>query len=156
MTSSTDQRLQSDRDANGHSPSNRFRALVGYRTQAWREGYGEIALDIRDDHMNSLGIVHGGVYAALLDAAFGQAACWCAVEGNVRSAVTVSLNTVFLATIRTGRLVGYGRVEHVEGRMATLTGEIVADDGTLCATGQAAFLYMPGSEHRDGVPRKGR
>lgn len=154
MPNTTDQPLQTDRDAAGHSTANRFRQLVGYRTQAWREGYGEIVLDIRDDHMNSLGIVHGGVYAALLDAAFGQAACWCAVEGNVRSAVTVSLNTVFLAAVKSGRLVGYGRVERVEGRVATITGEIVADDGTICATGQAAFMYMPGSEHRDGVPRR--
>jgi uncharacterized protein (TIGR00369 family) len=132
--------------------SNRFRQLVGYTTKVWSEGYSEIELTVRDDHLNSLGIVHGGVYVTLLDAAFGHACAWCATEGHVRSAVTVSLTSTFVAPAKSGVLIARGRVSGQDGRAVTLTGDVVDASGTLCAVGQASFLYMPGSEHRDGVP----
>lgn len=132
--------------------SNKFRALVGYTTRLWAEGVGEVELHVREDHLNSMGIVHGGVYVTLLDAAFGHAVSWCAVEGNTRSAVTVSLTTTFLAPARTGHVVARGVVKGQQGRMVTLEGEVRDADGTLCVVGQASFMYMAGSEQRDGVP----
>jgi uncharacterized protein (TIGR00369 family) len=131
--------------------SNRFRALVGYTTRLWMEGRGEVEMVVRHDHMNSMGIVHGGVYVTLLDAAFGHAASWCAVEGNTRSAVTVSLNTTFLAPARSGHIIARGSISGQQGRMVTLQGDVIDSDGTLCVVGQASFMYLPGSEHRDGV-----
>jgi uncharacterized protein (TIGR00369 family) len=133
---------------------NRFRSLVGYTTKVWSEGYGEVELHVRDDHMNSMGIPHGGVYVTLLDAAFGHACSWCAIATNTRSAVTVSLTTSFLAIARTPIIVGRGRITGQDGRLVTLTGEVVDADGTLCVLGQASFMYLPGSEHRDGVTPK--
>jgi uncharacterized protein (TIGR00369 family) len=106
--------------------------------------------------MNSLGIVHGGVYASMLDGAFGHAANWCSVPGNVRSAVTISITTTFLKSATAGRLIAIARLEHVEGRTATLSGEVVDEEGTVCAVGQASFLYLPGSEKLEGVPRKAK
>jgi uncharacterized protein (TIGR00369 family) len=131
--------------------SNKFRALVGYTTRLWAEGVGEVELAVRDDHMNSMGIVHGGVYVTLLDAAFGHATSWCAVEGNVRSAVTVTLSTTYLKPADTPVVIARGRVVSQSGRMVTLQGEVVDGDGALCVVGQASFMYLPGSEHRDGV-----
>jgi uncharacterized protein (TIGR00369 family) len=135
--------------------SNKFRALVGYTTRLWAEGVGEVELPVRDDHLNSMGIVHGGVYVTLLDGAFGLATSWCAVEGHVRSAVTVSLTTTFLAPARpgSGNIIARGRVTAQNGRMVTLQGEVVDGTGTICVVGQASFMYLPGSEHRDGVKR---
>jgi uncharacterized protein (TIGR00369 family) len=132
---------------------NHFRQLLGYTTKVWREGYGEVALILREDHMNSMGIVHGGVYVTLLDAAFGHACAWCASDGHVRSAVTVSLTTTYLAPSRTGVLVARGQIAGQSGRLVTLTGDVIDSAGVTCALGQASFMYMPGSEHRDGVPR---
>ena len=101
-----------------------------------------------------MGIVHGGIYMTLLDAAMGHACAWCRVPGNVRTAVTVSLTTTFLAVAKGRALVGQARIVDIEGRMATLTGEVVDDDGTICVTGQGSFMYLPGSEHVDGIPRR--
>ncbi len=145
--------LQSDRAADGSSKANRFRKLVGYTTKVWRENYGEVELLVDERHANSLGIVHGGVFVTLLDAAMGHAVGFCRVEGNVRSAVTVSLTTTFLAPAKTGTLIGRGRVVSVSGRIATVSGEVVDGDGTVCVSGQGSFMYLPDSEHPDGVPR---
>ena len=56
--------------------------------------------------------------------------------------------------IGTGTLTATGRVVSVDGRVATCTGEVRHEDGTLCATGRATFMYLPGSEKPEGVPRE--
>jgi len=137
-------------------PSHGFRRLLGYETKVWAERYGEVTLAIDSRHDNSHGIVHGGVYASLLDAAFGHAVAFCGVPGRTRLAVTITLQTTYLAPARTGLLTAIGRVLHVEGRVATCAGEVRLDDGTLCATGRASFMYKPGSEQPEGVPISAR
>jgi uncharacterized protein (TIGR00369 family) len=129
-----------------------FRNLVGYRTAAWRENYGEIHLVIRPDHLNMLGFVHGGVYATIMDAALGHAVGWCRVPGNRRPAVTVSLTTSYLASARSGTLVATGRLLHIEGRIATCNGEVRDPSGRLYVRGQASFMYLPGGDELDGLP----
>ncbi len=127
--------------------------MVGYRLRTWSEGYGEMELVIGPEHDNSHGMVHGGLYATLLDAAMGHAVSWCAVSGNVRRATTLSLTTNYLKGAKSGTLIATAKLESTIGRIATVTGEVRTSDGLLCATGLASFMYFAGSEHRDGVPR---
>lgn len=133
-------------------PIHGFRRMLGYKTTVWKERYSEVVLTIDERHDNSHGIVHGGVYAAMLDAAFGGAVAYCGVPGRTRLAVTITLQTTFMASAKRGLLTATGRVVGVEGRVATCAGEVRLDDGTLCATGQASFMYLHGSELIDGVP----
>ena len=131
-----------------------FRTLVGYRTQAWREGYGELQLVLGPQHMNSMGLVHGGVYCTLLDVAMGHAVAYCTVPGNFRFSSTVALSTNFLRAAQGGVLTATGRLLDITGRCASATGEVRDASGTLCATGQGSFLYLPGSERPEGVARR--
>jgi uncharacterized protein (TIGR00369 family) len=131
-----------------------FRQLVGYRTKSWREGHGEVELLVGPQHLNSVGIVHGGIYASLLDVALGHAVAFCTVPGNFRFSTTISLTTRFLKGVRGGLLTATGRIEGVEGRLVTGSGEVRDEGGDLCAVGQASFLYFPGSERPEGVPRR--
>lgn len=131
-----------------------YRTLIGYRTAQWREGYGEVQLTIGPQHLNTIGLVHGGIYMSLLDVALGHAVSFCTVPGNARFSTTVSLTTSFLKGAKGGVLTAIGRVEGVEGRMATGAGEVRDEDGELCAVGQATFMYFAGSERPEGVPRR--
>lgn len=137
-------------------PAHGFRRMLGYKTTVWRERYSEVELEIDSRHDNSHGIVHGGVYAALLDAAFGGAVAYCGVPGRIRLAVTIQLQTVYMAPAKRGVLTAKARVIGVEGRIATCEGEVLLDDGTLCATGTGSFMYLHGSETADGVPMEMR
>jgi uncharacterized protein (TIGR00369 family) len=131
-----------------------YRQLIGYRTRAWREGHGEVELAVGPQHLNSIGKVHGGVYASLLDVAMGHAVGFCTTPGNARYSSTVSLATTFLAAVSTGTITATGRVEGVSGRLVTASGEVRSDTGTLLATAQASFLYLAGSERPEGMPRR--
>jgi uncharacterized protein (TIGR00369 family) len=131
-----------------------FRDHIGYRTKAWRDGYGEVELIIGPKHMNSVGIVHGGVYMSMLDVALGHAVSYCTVPGNFRFSTTVSLTTSFLKGAKSGVLTAVGRIDGIQGRLATGTGEVRDEAGDLCAVAQASFLYFPGSERHEGVPKR--
>ena len=131
-----------------------YRTLIGYRTAQWREGYGEVQLAIGPQHLNTIGLVHGGIYMSLLDVALGHAVSFCTVPGNARFSTTVSLTTSFLKGAKGGVLTAIGRVEGLEGRMATGAGEVRDEGGELCAVGQATFMYFAGSERPEGVPRR--
>lgn len=129
-----------------------FRKHIGYKTIVWRENYAEIVLDLEAFHGNTVGALHGGVYMTIMDAAMGQAATWCPVEGNVRRCVTISLTTSFLKAARGPRIKAVTRLESNANRVAVCRGEIVDADGTICATAQGSFRYMRGSERVEGVP----
>jgi uncharacterized protein (TIGR00369 family) len=130
-----------------------FRTLVGYRAIVWRENYAEIELALGPQHMNSLGITHGGVYITMLDSAFGHAVTWCAVSGHVRLCVTLSITTSFLAPATKGVIKAIGRLDGIAERIATTSGEVVDETGQLLAVGQGSFRYFRGSERVEGVPR---
>jgi uncharacterized protein (TIGR00369 family) len=130
-----------------------FRTLVGYHVVVWRENYAEIELALGPQHMNSVGITHGGVYMAMLDAAFGHAVTWCPVPAHVRRSVTLSLTTSFLTPAKTGVIKAVGRLEGVSERIATASGEVVDEAGQVLAVGQGSFRYFRGSERVEGVPR---
>jgi uncharacterized protein (TIGR00369 family) len=117
-------------------------------------GYGEVELIIGPKHMNSVGIVHGGVYMSMLDVALGHAVSYCTVPGNFRFSTTVSLTTSFLKGAKSGVLTAVGRIDGIQGRLATGTGEVRDEAGDLCAVAQASFLYFPGSERPEGVPKR--
>lgn len=133
-----------------------YRTLLGYATRVWAENYGEVELTIGPQHMNSIGIVHGGVYASLLDAAFGHAVSYCSVPGHARYSTTVSLTTTFLKGATAGILRASARVDAIDGRLATCTGEVRDEAGTLLAVAQGSFLYFPGSERPEGQPKRER
>ena len=137
-------------------PIHGFRRTIGYESKVWAERYGEVTLAIDGRHDNSHGRVHGGIYAALLDAAFGHAVAFCSTPERTRLAVTITLQITYLAAAKSGVLTAKGWVLDVTGRVASCRGEVWVDDGTgvgtLCATGVASFMYKAGSEAPDGVP----
>jgi uncharacterized protein (TIGR00369 family) len=129
-----------------------FRKHVGYRTTVWRENYAEIVLDLEASHGNTHGALHGGVYMTVIDAAMGQAATWCPVEGHIRRCVTVSLSTSILAAARGPRIRAVARLESAAERVAVCRAEVIDHDGTVCATAQGTFRYIAGGENLAGVP----
>jgi uncharacterized protein (TIGR00369 family) len=114
-----------------------------------------VELAVGPQHLNSMGVVHGGVYATLVDAALGHAIGFCTTRGNVRFSTTVSLCTTFVKSVGDGVLIATGRLEGLSGRLVTASAEVRDAAGNLLATGQGSFLYAPGSERLEGVPRAG-
>jgi uncharacterized protein (TIGR00369 family) len=137
-------------------PSAAYGELIGYRLVAWRENYAEVELELGPQHLNGHGIPHGGLIMTLLDSACGYAGVYCAVPGNVRHAVTLSLTTQFVGQARGfGRITAIGRKTGGGRHIYFTSGEIRDADGRLIAQASGTFRYRKGSEDPAGQPRAG-
>lgn len=85
----------------------------------------ELRLPIRPEFLNSIGVVHGGVYASLADTALGAAVY--ARLGRERMALTAELSCRYLKGARAGVLVSRARVLHHGRSTAVVEAEVFVD-----------------------------
>jgi uncharacterized protein (TIGR00369 family) len=91
---------------------------------------------------NPLGTVHGGWISTLLDSAMG-----CAVHSMMKAGqayTTVDLSVSFVRPVmeKTGKLRCEGTTLHVGGRVATASGKVWDQAGTLIAHGSETCMVM--------------
>ena len=68
-----------------------FRELLGIQVLEVRDGYAKFSLKTTKNHLNSVGVTHGGAIFALADCAFAEAANF---GKNVAMAVQVDINFI--------------------------------------------------------------
>jgi 1,4-dihydroxy-2-naphthoyl-CoA hydrolase len=91
-------------------------------------------------HLQPYGIVHGGVYCAVVEASASiGAAVWFGDRGKVVGALN---HTNFLAAVREGRLVATATPLH-RGRSQQLwLVDVVSEDGRLAARGEVRLQNL--------------
>jgi uncharacterized protein (TIGR00369 family) len=105
-------------------------------------GWGESLLEIlvQEKHFQPFGMVHGGVFASLVDAA----AFW-AVYTQVPEELgmtTVELKLNYLAPLSTGRMIGRGKSLRVGKTLCLGEASIVNDEGTLLVHGTSTMMIL--------------
>ncbi len=128
-----------------------FHHLLGNRMVAWERDRIVIELEVQPKLLNLGGVVHGGVYATLIDSAAGFSGCYCPHPGRIRKAMTLSLTTSFTGAVTAGKLTAIGQRKAGGRRIYSATAEIFDDQGNLVAHGQGTFRYSRGSETEEGV-----
>jgi len=115
---------------------------------------------VRSELHQPFGIVHGGVYAAIVESAASTGAnVWLNAGSGPHPAgahaVGVSNHTDFLRPTQAGQL----RAEATpvqRGRMFQLWAVTVTDgDGRLCAHGKVRLANLPGAERQETLSRTG-
>jgi uncharacterized protein (TIGR00369 family) len=129
-----------------------FGQMLGFRVTEWREGFVRMEMDVRPEHLNRSGVLHGGIVSALLDTACGYAGTWCAKKGNVRWAVTVSLTTHFTGQARGGTLTTVGRRRGGGRKIFFASAEVLDETGQVLGFGDSVQRYRSGSEDPEGIP----
>ncbi|QTO23430.1 PaaI family thioesterase [Burkholderia seminalis] len=118
---------------------NPFIEMLGAKVEIWRDGYAEIVLPIVPSLLNTRGILHGGVTAALLDSVCGLAGLFDREEEKRRIGSTLSLTVSYLERGVGTHVVAKGYAQR-EGRSVFFSrGEVWTDRGVLIATGQGVF-----------------
>ena len=119
-----------------------FLDLLGVQPISAQNGRAEFELTVGETHLRTLGLLHGGVVASLLDTAMGFAAVTKAPENF--HVVTVQLNVNFIAPSKAGdTLTAVGEVQHTGRKTAVVRGEIKNQSGTLIGTATATFMFLP-------------
>lgn len=129
-------------DAAGYRTAYPFQALLGFRKTDFGKGFARFELDLRADHMNLVGIPHGGVYAGMLDSALGAAGCYGGGENDILAAVTLSINTSFLAQPRGTRLIAEGHTVGGGRRIYFSEGQVRDELGTILARASGTFRLL--------------
>ncbi len=103
------------------------------------DGFARCHLTITEDHLNSQGIVHGGIIAMLLDVACGNTASAWFDRDEHPVVLTLSLNTSYVSAVSQGRVTAVARPSGGGRKLAYVNGELHAEDGTLIATAAGVF-----------------
>lgn len=118
--------------------------------------YGESFLEIEVErkHLQAYGMVHGGVYGALIDAA-GWWAVYTQVEGNLNT-FTAEMKLNYLSSANRGRFLAHGRCIKLGKTLGLADASIKNEDGKLLAHGTVTVMVGPPFEYPgvDKVPPK--
>lgn len=100
-----------------------------------------VQFDGKEEFLNPVGSIQGGILAAMLDDTLGPAAA--ALLGGEAFAQTLELKTSFLRPARPGKLHGDARVVHRGRDIVFLEGSLSTADGTVVATATATARVIP-------------
>jgi uncharacterized protein (TIGR00369 family) len=120
-----------------------FVEMLGFELLRFEAGEAEIAIDLRDELMNSWSVAHGGVTMTLLDVVMAHAARSPDVAGGETKAgvVTVEMKTSFMRP-GLGRLLADAKVLQRTPSMAFCCGAVFDEHGELVAHATGTFKYM--------------
>lgn len=97
---------------------------------------------VGDQHKQPLGLVHGGVFAAMAESIASQATFQAvAPDGNI--AVGLSNHTSFMRPIRSGTLHAEARRRHRGSTTWVWEVEMTDDEGRLCALSRVTMAVRP-------------
>lgn len=87
------------------------------------------------------GLVHGGVYAAIIETLASVGAALSAMKRQ-QTAVGLENTTSFLRAVRTGKLIGIARHVHRGRQTQVWEVDVKGEDGKLAATGRVRMLCL--------------
>lgn len=116
--------------------------LLAYSITDMEEGRVVLHYLPRDEHVNLIGSIHGGILAALLDTAMGCAAMTTLGAGERHTVIDLHAKFVRAVSTTGGALTVTGMVEHRGRRQCTLRGEVIAADEKLCASGTSTMMLL--------------
>ncbi|MER3456166.1 MAG: phenylacetic acid degradation protein [candidate division GAL15 bacterium] len=109
-----------------------FGKLLGVQVEEVRSGYARASLQLRPEHRNFHGVVHGGLVFSLADCAFAAAS-----NSHNQRAVAVSATIHFLRAPSAGRLEAECAEEHRGHTLGSYRVTVRDGEGRLVATMQA-------------------
>lgn len=116
-----------------------FPTRLNARPTAVDEGFMRIECTLDPGHANFVGLVHGGVTAALVDIAGGGAAMTLLKPGEFLLSTDLNLRFLNAAPIRGERLIAEGRAAYADPRKVVAEVRVTTPEGLLIAHGTAAI-----------------
>jgi uncharacterized protein (TIGR00369 family) len=140
MTASNDEIEQQHKPKWSQNP---FAQLLHLPPISLQDGTARLELIVEEIHLRPGGVVHGGIFATLLDTVAGYAAYCVAPKGA--EVLTIQLNLNMTATARLGEtIIATAKAVHSGRRTAVVQGELRLPDGKLLVTGSGTFFFVDG------------
>ena len=118
--------------------------FLGFRLTEWKQGFARLEMPVRDAHRNTVGYLHGGVIASLLDIAGAVAGSFGISEEYV--SVTINLNCNFMSPHRAATVIAEGELVRVTKTVFFAQAKLFdPENNRLCATATGTYK----SQRRD-------
>ena len=112
--------------------------FLGFRLTAWKEGFARLEMPVRTDHRNTVGYLHGGVIASLLDISGAVAGSYGI--SNEFVSVTINLNCNFMSPHQAATAVAEGELVRVTKSMFFCQAKLFdPENKRLCATATGTY-----------------
>ena len=129
--------------ADGSHPPAPIQELMGFDLVEAEEGRTRFRSLPGAQHLNPIGVVHGGFAGLLLDSCMGAAVHTTCADGEAYSTLETKFNLVRAITPDGGEVVAEGRVVHRGRRVATAEGTVKrVSDGKLLAHGTSTCMIL--------------
>jgi uncharacterized protein (TIGR00369 family) len=127
-------------------------SLISMEIKDLEVGHSRLEVLLEKKHHHPFGMVHGGVFSSLVDAAAYWALYPEVAEGKWMATVEMKLN--ILAPARSGKLIAEGR--RIKFGQTLCLGEATVKDGggKLLAHGTGTFMIVPGQGLPEPLPPK--
>lgn len=121
--------------------------FLGFRLTAWKEGFARLEMPVRPEHRNTVGFLHGGVMASLLDIAGAVSGSFGISEDFV--SVTINLNCNFMSPHKAPSVIAEGELIRVTKSMFFAQSKLFdPQNKRLCATATGTYKRQPRNSKR--------
>lgn len=117
--------------------------LLSMKARQIGMGYTVFEIDLDKKHLQPFGIVHGGVFASIIDTAASWAMFY-AIEDQHGGMTSIDLKLNYLAPAVSGKLIAKGRQIKVGGTIGYGKAEVTSETGKLMAHGTSTIMILPG------------
>ena len=133
-----DQRINELNQAGGFNHHN------GIMILDWQDGLASLRVELTHDHLNPLGLVHGGLYASMLDVALAMSGSYRPAPEGLYPGLTLSLTTQYIAPLQLEDSFAIAKARRTGGGKTVFfaKGEVLAPDGRVIAS--ASGVFKPG------------
>jgi uncharacterized protein (TIGR00369 family) len=112
--------------------------FLGFRLTEWKEGFARLEMPVRSEHRNTVGFLHGGVIASLLDIAGAVAGSFGTSDKLV--SITVNLNCNYLSPLRAETVIVEGELIRANKSLFFAQARLLdPEQNRLCATATGTY-----------------
>jgi uncharacterized protein (TIGR00369 family) len=112
--------------------------FLGFRLVTWKDGFARLEMPVRGEHRNTVGYLHGGVIASLLDIAGAVSGSFDISREFV--SVTINLNCNFMAPHQAASVVAEGELIRATNTLFFAQAKLYdPEHKRLCATATGTY-----------------
>lgn len=114
--------------------------LLGIELASLGFGEAEMTMLVQPKHLQTMGIVHGGAIASILDSVTWWAGFTSQPPEDRNRIISVDLKLNYLAALKSGRATARAKCKKTGSRLCYVVGEIFDESGRLVADGSSTLL----------------
>lgn len=120
--------------------------LLGFTLTTTNSGQAVIEFEATERHASPMGTLHGGILAAIADAAMGVA--YMSTLGDGESFTTLEMKINFLRPVWKARLRAVGRVVRAGRTVGLVECDVTDEEGRLVARASSTCMMLRGEQAR--------